>query len=557
MRDIYSHADEVIVWLGESTPTKRAAMKLLRTASQHERPTSCFLQDIENLSLPSQQKLVFSLFNNDYFRRAWIIQEIAVASKLRIFCGSDSTSWEVAVACLTAWKETHSPNYQRPGILDPFDIVLGGNQVSIISPPPRNGRITLLNRVAELDSNRRAVAGRNPMALSTLLQVHWLALATDPRDRIFALLGVSRDCQEMKIDYKLSTWDVFLRALRHLVEDRGDLDMLICATGHRYRYYLLYAAPTAVVRPKCPSWMPAFYWMNSYDMWERCHEDPYKYTGAARPFSASKGYCARATIVEHPQSRMDMILGQGLHRATLTAVGVIIGELEAPLIYISTRSVTSLLPTSKLERYAKPKPTWLDGRILEKFGLPSDLSEWIQVIRIAFSYVVSLPLYRGQDPWVVAEPFWRTLVWNRTEQGDEAPDEWSSVFRVIIGGPEHIPPDYAPVTAEGTSLKPSERATAYVTPFLRAFAKLRETEHELHVSSVGPCMTRSGAASKESICIFLGCSVPVIVRPSRTLNPNRKDVKFVGTAYVHTFMYGSIAGLIETGVVETATFAIS
>jgi hypothetical protein len=66
--------------------------------------------------------------------------------------------------------------------------------------------------IAELNSNRQAVVNRQPTVHTNLLQIHWFALATDSRDRIFALLGLANECQTllMNVDYTLSTWEVFL-----------------------------------------------------------------------------------------------------------------------------------------------------------------------------------------------------------------------------------------------------------------------------------------------------------------------------------------------------------
>jgi hypothetical protein len=61
-----------------------------------------------------------------------------------------------------------------------------------------------------------------------LLRDNWTALATDPRDKIYALLGLATDCQnpQIKADYTLSKLDTYLTTMDYLLCNHGNLDLI-------------------------------------------------------------------------------------------------------------------------------------------------------------------------------------------------------------------------------------------------------------------------------------------------------------------------------------------
>jgi hypothetical protein len=107
MRQIYSNATEVLVWLGESTRTSDYAMDFLSQGSRQESAKQWFKSTItDSLSLYEREWYAALLtFRREYWKRVWIIQEVALAAKLRIICGSRTVSWGVAVDCESAWRE--------------------------------------------------------------------------------------------------------------------------------------------------------------------------------------------------------------------------------------------------------------------------------------------------------------------------------------------------------------------------------------------------------------------------------------------------------------------
>ncbi|KAL2148466.1 hypothetical protein VTH82DRAFT_2386 [Thermothelomyces myriococcoides] len=114
MDRVYNQAERVVSWLGESDSSIEAATKLLRRlsdvqlsqVSQADFDVARFVKDI-----PREEWFgLGSLLSRPYFKRAWIVQEIAMAKQLLVVCGQHILRWEDLVHCSSiiettgAWK---------------------------------------------------------------------------------------------------------------------------------------------------------------------------------------------------------------------------------------------------------------------------------------------------------------------------------------------------------------------------------------------------------------------------------------------------------------------
>ncbi|KAG0650801.1 hypothetical protein D0Z07_2864 [Hyphodiscus hymeniophilus] len=180
MRQIYSQAIHVISWLGDDPDNIANAVKYLfenerykwfpgrrRTAvvgfTSHARGA----KTEEQGEWDSQRWMIFqSFFGLDYWRRVWVIQEIASSSRVEVLMGRMSMDWQYITAAVEYWKE-HSD--QVPKACASYE------------------------HAAELDHFRMRFNDRRPISLFEA--IHWshYALATDQLDRIYALLGLTFD----------------------------------------------------------------------------------------------------------------------------------------------------------------------------------------------------------------------------------------------------------------------------------------------------------------------------------------------------------------------------
>ena len=253
MKLIYSCASNVIIWLGEDSVSSRHAMDLLCSASEQVDPHTWLSDSLKTTfkSDMTQWRALLSLFKRDYWTRVWIVQETAVAKSLEIVCGSLSCKWEVVVAAQHAWMSFRAVAVSREqqDIIDSMEDFTEAERspVSLTLIPRNIGPIPL-------SVNRNNVSLARTSSLVGLLQENWTAQATDPRDKIFALLGLATDCQipALPANYSLSQWETYLRTMNFLLESYGNLDIISYSGIH------LFPVPPSFY--KAPSWTPSFYW---------------------------------------------------------------------------------------------------------------------------------------------------------------------------------------------------------------------------------------------------------------------------------------------------------
>jgi hypothetical protein len=212
MDKIYADASTVVVHLGEESPGSRILFDelaevdrelLLRTRKRHidrPHPSETVVQEIKNLI----QRL--------WFRRVWILQEVCMDRPIYFMCGSAQATKEALVQCILGYKSqpvTHFPeacNMQR--------IALPNVQIS----------------------------------LSTLIVESRRFLASDPRDKIFALRSLMleqqhRAAMDPLIDYTLSVGQTFVNTSLFLLPAIGL--RLLTAIRHPHDMAM-------------PSWTPDF-----------------------------------------------------------------------------------------------------------------------------------------------------------------------------------------------------------------------------------------------------------------------------------------------------------
>ena len=208
---IYSKAKQVIIWLGESTYDTDYAMHYMKQlenesikhASRNQKITdeqwvSMWLAVVAYLSTDQRDLLVegfLSLLHRNWFKRVWIIQETANARAAKIVCGGSSISANIFALMPSLLEITPDPHCQP--ILD----IMPGHL--------RNSSWWARKR-----------------DLYTMLVKFRKSKATDPRDNIYALLGISSDVCDtnlLKANYEKDLQDVIFDTTSFLLKF-NDLD---------------------------------------------------------------------------------------------------------------------------------------------------------------------------------------------------------------------------------------------------------------------------------------------------------------------------------------------
>lgn len=215
MRFIYSRATTVLIWLGKKYERYGEIIPTLETIpkakAKPKNKTSNGIPEpgIQDKDLQPRadedeikgEMLARELYNDEYWNRVWIVQEICLAGQLEVCLGRVSTNWIV------------------------FINLMALHNLGNAGPMKLNKQI----QAKELDSYK----------LLDLVEDYQNARCTDQRDKIYGLVGLARDVHEFPIDYRKSLYDIW----KDVMEAAKAAGMLegrdIIATGRLVKFTLM------------------------------------------------------------------------------------------------------------------------------------------------------------------------------------------------------------------------------------------------------------------------------------------------------------------------------
>lgn len=193
MRLIYECAEQVVVWLGPSNPEIDSLMDLARRWDYQTRQapgarrtqswidswiniTSHETGPLKEILTAERRKALQEMLTRSWFRRVWILQEVASASRATLLCGSKAVSSQCFSLLPTVLELKISSHTQA--VLDIFPCY-----------------------------RRKETWWGEKQNLETLLLKFGTSEATDHRDNIYALLGIASDARTSNIlrpNYEIS-----------------------------------------------------------------------------------------------------------------------------------------------------------------------------------------------------------------------------------------------------------------------------------------------------------------------------------------------------------------
>ena len=240
MRDIYKQASEVLIWLGPESNTTATAIHFMSeiplwingrypdlldpydTLSRKDYVTSR-LKTLLLLDDFRERWIALSQFlERPWWGRIWVSQEVAVASKMRFFCGSLVIQMPIIEDFINFWQSYHL-------MMGPIAAETG-----TIRNPFINKLYFHMIKLVVLACNRRhfqqSISQGTPVDITHLIATSSFMNSTDPRDRIFALLGMTFDSRYgdhlLVADYSLTTREVYINVTTHILRSRQTLDIL-------------------------------------------------------------------------------------------------------------------------------------------------------------------------------------------------------------------------------------------------------------------------------------------------------------------------------------------
>lgn len=282
--DIFSQARESLLWLGEDTNgTAKSAMRSISCIVDRCKDETNNLEELfdtvwalspKELSprssaapLPFDSDLLAlrTFYSSPWFQRLWVLQESVLST--RAIChkgGCTIPFFDVTLAARWIWYRTFGRLYP------------GDNQYS-------NHTIGIQNAATMWDMISTPFVV--PRILSNLLLLGMRFETTDPRDHVYAILGLLNDDDfdcltgDLLPDYSISLSELYTRVTRSIIQDTKSL-------------FILKIGSTLMPADECkedaldtPSWVPRYDWI--YDV-NKGSPTAIKRTG--------KGACGQSTL---------------------------------------------------------------------------------------------------------------------------------------------------------------------------------------------------------------------------------------------------------------------
>lgn len=527
MKDIYSLCTADLAWLGPDSSSRVAitqqqeelslGFEMLKRLTSKDDVTLAMLREGYHdhhqvgfrsrkgtegflLEYEQQRPLDAVLLYAPLWSRIWVMQELALAPRVLLVAGFDTMEWDSIAdflgdaPYLDAFHLSWSHNSLLPATLHTFE------------------RAQVVQH--QRDLARDCAEGKAVSTLMDVLGRFKFADATDPRDKIYGLLGLVSEQYTVKVNYSRPWHLVFADLCLYFIQSSGTLD-IICQNPWT-------TVPLSIGNTQLPTWVADF---TSKDM-----------SGLDDGFSAL--LFAQRSIFQAGSKTCEVPCQTSDNGATLYATAVLIGTvgniLQDDYEVGGDRQTRSHIQGQSDEWFAKSPRKWMEIYFGDR------LLDSTQNSEIKYE--------------ATAEPafdaFWRTLIMDckafpivRLNQDEIASD--GDVFRKLLrfGLDEirlaHIyqwdneydeekEPLYRQRQSELSELQDQLISKKM---WYRTFVHWTFTISENGLY----CMLKKGARPGDVLAVLDGGKVPVVLR---AVDAESSKYTFVGTAYVHGFMDG-------------------
>ncbi|KAI0869368.1 heterokaryon incompatibility protein-domain-containing protein [Hypoxylon argillaceum] len=229
MARVYTRAKEVCIWLGEDTDESKTAIDFIRQEIMELKNFDTICSDKR---YTEKWQALMMLMQRDWFSRRWVVQEIALATKARLYCGPDSIPWKEFAVAVELFVEVETASHRLSEIMQKdekfrhipnwFEHVseLGASLLVQATGRVFRAQRTLMKddpadisgdedlKKTEGDSTqdkeqlKKKLLGAKPidpldrrslLSLEYLVSTMFIFKATEPRDVVYSLLAIARD----------------------------------------------------------------------------------------------------------------------------------------------------------------------------------------------------------------------------------------------------------------------------------------------------------------------------------------------------------------------------
>ena len=529
MKDIYRAAARVVVCLGE---TPLAAFvhglfnELMLETSQPYFEKSTLFSKYEHEGLSTRWLALVEFLNNPWFARVWIVQEVAMASEIRLRFAGWTYDWDALVDALM-------PLLEAPDMAGFLQMTVRGRtavgqlinihqlrqtkvkMIMVTAYQTVKKSQNLMRALAQVfkDELRRknmeaAMDPKSPTPLALLLDDFHQFKASDPRDRVYALLGLMADDVPPSLapNYApdVKAQDVFLAAARHVLRE-SDHGLFVLAYGD-------VGTPERKRLPDLPSWVPDWTNLPPVAMLTSYHVGmfPFDYAASGR---ANKTYYA------NDDSTPRVLTLQCTRADRIAAVG-------------------PCFETISDDQFTRDA----NGQFFHMSELLATRDWHSRSLAIARSRVPDpYPFQKGQS---FEEAFWRTLAGDVYDTTRPAPADLAGAYRQWVDVHDELA---ALCKDPATASFPTDDA------FWRRVHDIGVWGNAMGKCTNGRrvCVTRDGylgcvpasAEPQDEIFVVTGAKTPFVVREAK--ESEKRAYRIVGECYIHGMMDGEV---LERGV---------
>lgn len=216
MGSIYSLASSVKIWLGEASEDSDLAMDfveelrifLLRPPWRAYESSRLWDKPSTTPGSPNWTALKH-LMERSWFSRIWVVQEVALAKSAEVMCGEKTLTWETFSGAIEEADQEELGGLMLSGEEEKDTLT-----TSII---PRGWGC-----VRNIIGARNTVLKKKLLTMAETADIFIPHQSTDPRDKIFALLGIVSDATDSawEPDYSIPVHDLYT-AVTHRFMEKG------------------------------------------------------------------------------------------------------------------------------------------------------------------------------------------------------------------------------------------------------------------------------------------------------------------------------------------------
>ncbi|OAA35896.1 HET domain protein [Beauveria brongniartii RCEF 3172] len=212
MAEIYARASRVIVWLEHGavddctrdTKPPKAGHGALEELSDAANGRSRYLTKPSDVRV--DYPAICAILQGSWFERVWVLQEVAAARQVLIMCGDCVIDGYAFCTGLQALDITFEDTSTQRRLASAVNLIKSAG----LRPKQLNGFSTPFSL--------------NICTLAELVDMFHNRKATDKRDKVYALLGMSNDAPTALLpDYKITWKDCFRRLICQLVGEQASI----------------------------------------------------------------------------------------------------------------------------------------------------------------------------------------------------------------------------------------------------------------------------------------------------------------------------------------------